>query len=649
MKERFIIPWPVIASALFVFIFTNLFSYFVFGHIPRVHDEIDYIFQAKIFKSGRLFVSSPCAKESFDFPHIINNGRWYSQYTPGYPLLLLLGLLIQAPWIINPLLGSLSIFVFYFIGKEIYDKNTGILASILGAASIWLLLMSSTMMSHTSGLFFTSLFILFLFRSVKSPSPANGLFAGIGLGMTFLIHSYNAVLISIPFLAYFVLNLFKNFRKRLKNAAAFALATLFFVSVLLAYNQMTNGHPLKMGYIVRYGESHGLGFGRTGYAGIPHTSYLGSFQIKGNLEALNKYLFGWPGSSFLALLPLLWVNRIRREKTKKDLLLAAAFLCLLLGMYFYWGTYVFIGARMFFEAAPLLVLLSAHGIAEAPDLLSSGFKRLTLLKAKKIIAAALIALTAFAFFIRFPRWVWPPDTEWYYDGFANNFAAVTPNIDNTLSLLHLDRALVIMKFLYHPFEHYPDGWWSPGFLYDDPYLKRKIIYANDKGPNNIKLLQCFPERKIFLYFGTLEKGMLVPLRVENGKIAYGEPLSLEKSGKKNIDLVNDPKRFFKIYSPEFGNFLNNVYKQNHFSEIDVARLEELGSLSLNKRDYDQASFCFEAALQIEKQPDIRYRTLNLLSACYLKEGKNEDAKKIMGRIVNLENMKLFHIFPERGF
>jgi tetratricopeptide (TPR) repeat protein len=218
-----------------------------------------------------------------------------------------------------------------------------------------------------------------------------------------------------------------------------------------------------------------------------------------------------------------------------------------------------------------------------------------------------------------------------------------------MRLLHLDRALVILKFLYHPFEHYPDGWWSPGFLYDDPYLKRKIIYANDKGPNNIKLLQCFPERKIFLYFGTLEKGMLVPLRVENGKIAYGEPLSLEKPGKKNISLVNDPKKFFKIYSPEFGNFLDNVYKQNDFSEIDVARLNKLGSLFFNKGDYEQASFCFEAALQIEKQPKFRYQILNSLAPCYQKEGKKEDAKKVMRRIVKLKDTELFHILPEKGF
>jgi len=122
MRKKINIPWPVIACALFVFIFTNLFSFFIFNHIPRVHDEIDNLFQAKIFKSGRLYVPSPCAKESFDFPHMINNGKWYSHYTPGYPFLVLLGLLVQAPWLINPLLAALSIILFYFLGKEIFNS-----------------------------------------------------------------------------------------------------------------------------------------------------------------------------------------------------------------------------------------------------------------------------------------------------------------------------------------------------------------------------------------------------------------------------------------------------------------------------------------------------------------------------------------------
>ena len=60
MKEkRFIkrleIPKVVIISAFFVLLFSGIFSFFVLDHIPHIHDEIGYLFQAKIFTSGHLY------------------------------------------------------------------------------------------------------------------------------------------------------------------------------------------------------------------------------------------------------------------------------------------------------------------------------------------------------------------------------------------------------------------------------------------------------------------------------------------------------------------------------------------------------------------------------------------------------------------
>ena len=652
MQKKINIPWPVTACALFVFIFTNLFSFFIFDHIPHIQDEIDYLFQAKIFKLGRMYVPSPCAKEFFDFAHMINNGKWYSQYTPGYPFLLLIGLLIQAPWLVNPLLAALSIIIFYFLGKIIFDSNIGILASVLGAISIWFLLMSSTMMPHTSGLFFISLFLLFLFRSIKNPSITNGLFAGLGLGMAFLIRPYNIILISIPFLIYYAVILYKDLRQRLKNAVAFSLIIIISVSILMVYNQITNGHPLRMGYTVCYGSDHGIGLGRTGYLGIPHTSFLGAFNIGESLGSISNYLFGWPLSSFLAILPLLWFVKITPDYRKKDLLLAAGFISLSVGLYFYWGTHVFIGARMYFETIPILLLLSSHGISELHRQLSLKLKKSNLLSAKKILAVILVVFTAYAFFIRFPAWIWPPDNEWNYETFANNFCRVNPNINNTLKSQSLGQSVVIMKFLFYPFEHEPKHWWwGSGFLYNDPQLKGKIIYAHNRDEENIDLFQCFPERKFYLYLGTLEKGMLIPLKKEANKILYGTPIRSVKKGKKYIDLINRPQKFYNIYSPDFENFLDEIYEGDNFFNIDVPNLIEKGTLYKSERNFKKAAFCFEAALQIEKHPEIRTLVLNHLVLCYVKTGRNKEAKKIMDniKINDPKHRKIYKIIPEKGF
>ncbi|MDH5706508.1 MAG: glycosyltransferase family 39 protein, partial [Candidatus Aminicenantes bacterium] len=343
MFKKIIIPWPVIVGALFVFVFTNLISLFIFEHIPHINDEIVYVFQAQIFKLGKLYYPSPCGRESFNFTHMINNGKWYSQYPPGYPILLLLGLLLKAPWLVNPLFAALSIIALYYLGKEIYDEKVGRLAAVLGSISIWLLLMSSSMMSHTTCMFFTTVFLLFLFRSLKKPSVKNGLLAGLGLGMVFLIRPYTALFISIPFLILYAARSLKNLRRNLKNAAAFVLIGILFISLLLIYNYFTNGDFLTFGYEISHGKAHGIGFGKTGYTDIPHTVYLGFTQIFEYIKSLNKYLFGWPLSSLLALIPLCFLQKINTEARKKDLILLSGYFSLLAGLFFFWGTYILIG------------------------------------------------------------------------------------------------------------------------------------------------------------------------------------------------------------------------------------------------------------------------------------------------------------------
>lgn len=649
MPKKLNIPWPVITCALFVFVFTNLFSFFIFEHIPHINDEIVYLFQAKIFKLGKLYFPSACGKEFFNFTHMINNGKWYSQYPPGYPILLVFGLLLNAPWLVNPLFAAFSIITFFYLGKEIYDKKVGILSAVLGSISIWFLLMSSTMMSHTSCMFFTTLFLLFLFRSLKNPSFANGMLAGLGLGMALLIRPYTALFISLPFLIFYAARFLKNFKRNLKNAIAFALIGLLSLSLLLMYNYFTNGDLFTFGYEVSHGKAHGIGFGKTGYTDIPHTVFLGFTQVFNYLGSLNKYLFGWPLSSFFAIVPLFFLTRINPESRKKDLILVSGFFSLLISLFFFWGTYILIGARMIFEALPILLLLSARGLSEAPKLILEKYKKINRTSLQKAMVSILIIFTAYAFFYRFPRWVWPSETEWYYHGYANKYAAVTSSINRTLESVNLSKAVVIMKFIYHPIEYFPYGWWGSGFLYNDPRLENNIIYARDRGEKNLSLFECYPERKFYLYLGTLEKGMLFPMKYKGGKLSTEEPIRFAKGEKKYVELIDNPLKFYHLYSTEFSKFIQKIYEQNDLLDIDVLSLFEAGKNLIKEKNYRTASFYLEASLQIEKQPEVRNQILNHLVSCYLKSGRIDEARIITARIEKRKQKELYRIFPEKGF
>jgi hypothetical protein len=645
------IPLPVILAAAFVFIVSSLFSYFIFEHVPHVNDEIAYLFQARLFQSGRLFAPSPCAGEFFAFPHIINNGRWYSIYPPGYPFLLMLGLFLRAPWLVNPLLAAGSILLLYFIGKGFYNRSVGILASVLGAVSPWYLLMSSSMMSHTSCLFFNALFLFFLFRSLQNPSVINGLAAGAGLGMAVLIRPVNALLFCLPFLLYYAVHLLKERRPKIKNALGILGGTAPFVVLLLLYNFLTNGNPFRMGYIVRYGRSYSAIFGRAATMDFDYTPLFGAAQIADNLRSLNAELFGWPLSSFLAILPLLWLSRLKPEDRQKDLLLAGAAVWLLVGFYFFWGAFVFIGARMFFDALPLFFLLSARGITELPGLLGRVSKKLQPKATVRLISIILAAFILYAFAYHSPRFLWPPHQAWSFDRYDHRFAGTTERLHRAVSELGLKRAVIVLKFLQSPPGSFPEGGWGSGFLHDDPDLKSSIIYARSTDQTWDTLLPCFPGRDFYLYVGTLDKGILRPLTYDGQRATLGAPLQPTRKSGRTVELVKNPKDIFRVYSPGFGHFLEQLFQKEDPANADAARLAELGRLYQARGDFLRAAFCFEAALQVEIEPEMRRVLLNLLVLCYFRTGQSQEAAKIRGYMekINYNERKLYAVLPERGF
>lgn len=647
IKEK--IPWQVIACALFVLIFTNLFSFFIFDHIPHINDEIAYLFQAKIFKTGRLFAPSPCGKESFDFTHMVNNGKWYSQYPPGFPILLVGGLIFGAPWIINTLLAALSIVIFYLLGTELYSRRIGILAAFLGTISIWFLIMSSSMMSHTSCMFFCSLFLLFWFRSLKNPTVWNGVFAGASLGMALIIRPHPAAFFSLPFLVYIGISFLKNLKFRFKNIISLGLLLMLFFAILLVYNQITNGHPLRMGYEVAHTD-HGLGFGKAGYSDVPHSPEMGAFNLVQYIEELNYHLFGWPLSSLIIFIPLLLVAPPRKETRKTDILLSSGFFSLFFSLYFYWGTYVLIGPRMIFETLPVIIVLAARGLYETPNLLTKIFKKVEYRKAVTITTIITLLLVLYAFLIRLPSMVWIPDAQWFYQGYAYKFSRVAPDLHNRIVKSAPKNSLVIIKLSYYPRKYLPNGWWGSGFQYNDPQLSNDYIYAQYREGKFGELLDCYPQRKILLYYGTLEKGMLIPIIEVKGKITVDKAFPADEASQKCIELIEDPIKFHKLYSPAFTAFIQELYAQDDFYTKDVFYLFEKSQEAFNLKAYEQAVLYLEAGLQIEKDPFVRFFYLNRLANCYLKTGNIKESKIITEKINTSDEItNYYNVLPEKGF
>ena len=89
--------------------FVNQYAFLDF---PNSGDEYSYQIMAQTLLEGKLSVPSPPLKEFFNFSHVINDGKFYGKYSPGWPFFLMFGFLIGSPMVINLLFSLASVGVY---------------------------------------------------------------------------------------------------------------------------------------------------------------------------------------------------------------------------------------------------------------------------------------------------------------------------------------------------------------------------------------------------------------------------------------------------------------------------------------------------------------------------------------------------------
>src|SRR5438132_8075692 len=101
-----------------VFLEALLVHFFLAQRSPLSGDDYSYLYQAKLFASGKLYAEDPIYNPSLPFYDCIetyclrdDQGHRFSQYPPGWPALLAVGVKLRAPWLVDPLLGALLIFL----------------------------------------------------------------------------------------------------------------------------------------------------------------------------------------------------------------------------------------------------------------------------------------------------------------------------------------------------------------------------------------------------------------------------------------------------------------------------------------------------------------------------------------------------------
>jgi Dolichyl-phosphate-mannose-protein mannosyltransferase len=361
--------WPavVLAVALAAFGVTAHLMWHYYERVPHFVDEVSYIFQAKLFAAGRLSTAIPSVNEAFHVWGPYNwvyerDGRWSTFYFLGHPLALAPGAALGAMWLMPPLLGGSCVLLIGLIGRRLYDPVTGLVASLLLAASPFFLMQSSNFMSHITWVFYMLMSMFFLLR--RDRTWLFGALAGLFYGLALNTRALEAIVLIVPFAIALTWPLLR--RETRTEAAGRCLGFLAGGAVaallMLLYNAALTGDPLRPAYsdYPPGGDTLGFKYG--------HTLSIGLHNLQARLMALLLVLNGWPVVVGLALvlLPFLLGSR-----NAWDYFCLACTLLVTSVYVLYPGAGFYEGPRLWFQAVPFLVLLSARGAVLAAGLIGA--------------------------------------------------------------------------------------------------------------------------------------------------------------------------------------------------------------------------------------------------------------------------------------
>ncbi len=488
---------------LLTLIITCSLSYRIHWFFPNYPDNVVQLYQAKLFKQGKVYIDTPQEKRGFFwYPLIIHwPDRWWPQYTPGHPFLLMLGLFLGMPWLVNPMLAGMSLIILYKLGLEVYGEDTTRLGLVLMLFSPFFLSISSGFLNNASAMLFSLLGIYYFIKTVKYHSVLYPFLCGFFVGAIANIRPLTGILIALPLGLYLICQFFKQPRKFTSKILFACLGLVCTISILLYYNYITNGHPLLFGTRVMVGENMSLGFGKAMY-GINHTPFRAAVRLLEKLDKFNFSLFGWPIPSF-SFIFLFFLPKFK--KNRWDYVFLAIILCMLTGYYFFFALKV----RYLYALTPLLVLLTARGIMGLFQLLKkAGFKERRIKSAAYALAPIFICYMV--------------------------YTSIIPQLTPSGKSKHLVYRLVKQKDIHNAIVFLPSGFggwgiYGQGFVHNDPEFKGDVIYAHDRKRYNIELMQQHPDRQYYFFnrypdgshqFKEIKAGDYLP-HPKNSGIIYG--------------------------------------------------------------------------------------------------------------------------------
>lgn len=326
-------------------------------------DESGYSFQARLYRSGRVMADPligatadvrQTPRELFFENHVLSPRGWFPKFPPGWPLVLSLGYLISARWLLNPFFGLVQLIAFAAIGRRVFSWETGPVAVLFGILSPFYLVNSIGMMSHALCALLAAAACFALFNGLATEGSLwyyAGLFAC--LAAMLQVRPYTGFVFAVVLT---VAALWLNRGRRATLVRVFGIGTAFGAVALagvLLYNHTYTGHWLVSPYAMAAGAETPpeLSFS-------PAVIWQGVRQY-GRQTAEESFIGAFPFVYLLAGYALLREKRRRKEVW----ILASVYLALVLAYLAHpYGSGVFFGERFHFEGFFAVLLLAARGL-----------------------------------------------------------------------------------------------------------------------------------------------------------------------------------------------------------------------------------------------------------------------------------------------
>lgn len=216
---------------------------FVLLGFPNSGDEYAYVYQAQTLAAGRLWNAPIEPADVFFFNYIVQEpGRVFGSFPVGWPLVLAAGLRLGLPvWLVNPVLGALTLGLTWQLGSRLYGPRVGVSAAALVAVSPFFLFNGASYFSHT----FCGALLLgaacLAAREDRTPAWVP-MAAGLLVGWAVLARYFTGAVCAVPIACW----LLRPGAPRLRSAVLFGLGGLPWVLLLGWYNTQFTGSPWQL-------------------------------------------------------------------------------------------------------------------------------------------------------------------------------------------------------------------------------------------------------------------------------------------------------------------------------------------------------------------------------------------------------------------